>query len=74
MADWKKWKSRFDYEVAIGNSEADRDLVLDIVEKIDPDVQWFRVDGQYVICSNQSHAAVHAMLVGERPDARKIKR
>ncbi|MGR9475938.1 hypothetical protein [Rhizobium leguminosarum] len=53
MAYWRKLKSRFEYEVAIGNSEADRDRVLDIVKQIDPDAWWVRVDGQYVICSNQ---------------------
>lgn len=73
MAYWRKLKSRFEYEVAIGDSEADRDRVLDIVKQIDPDAWWVRVDGQYVICSNQSQAAVSAMLIGPDPDVRKAK-
>ncbi len=73
MTHWRKFESRFEYEVAIGKSEADRDRVLDIVKQIDPNAWWVRVDGQYVICSNQSQAAVSAKLIGEDPDVRKAK-
>lgn len=73
MAVWRKLGSRFDFEVAIGCDEDDRDRVLDLVKEVDPDAWWVRVDGQYVICSNVSEAAVSAMLLGTDTEMRKKK-
>ncbi len=73
MAYWRRLGSRFDYEVAIGTSEADRDRVIEAVRGRDPKVTWIRVDGHYVICSNQSHSAIGVMLISSDPQMRKAK-
>ncbi len=73
MTIWRNLESRFDYEVAIGTSVADRDRIMEIVRELDPKVTWIRVDGQYVICSNQSRSAIAAMLITGDSELRKSK-